>query len=96
MINLSGMEKIKDLEFKISKRTLANKELLRILDFYLDSNPQLRFGQALVNLGIIQQEMDRDKGILSTKDPYYVEPVDMLDLIKQRNPHVQINDIRNL
>jgi len=72
----------KEIAIKISKRREANSEILQTLKLYLDNNPQIRFSQALVNLNIIEQELDK-QGNLITKDPFYEEPIDVLNRIKK-------------
>lgn len=52
-----------------SKRVEANKEIIKILSIYLEKNPQIRFNQALVNLGMYD----------SQGNSYYQEPWDTLE-----------------
>ena len=40
------------------ERTRANVEIINILFAFLIENPDQRFGQALINLGIIQKDVD--------------------------------------
>ena len=69
---------------KIESRESANKELLATLGAYLAAHPQVRFGQALVNLGIVQLIRDPASfDITGAKDPFYEESVDMLKRIGQ-------------
>ena len=57
-----------------------NKKLLEILEKYLEANPDIRFIQALWNLGIIDREVIDDSAheILVPTDRFYEEPNDTL------------------
>ena len=63
----------------IEQRQEANLRLLGIIQDYLEKYPSLRFGQALVNLNILEPTDNTSV----VKDPYYDEPIAMLDRIKQ-------------
>ena len=71
-----------DIKEKIKARESANKALLATLGAYLEAHPQIRFGQALVNLGIIQYDVT-DYGDCKVIDPFNEEPVDMLARISK-------------
>lgn len=58
-------------------RKEANMLLLEILKDYLTQNTDIRFGQALINLGLVRQEID-DSIIPITIDPYNEEPQETL------------------
>lgn len=63
----------------IERRQEANLRLLEIIQDYLEKYPSLRFGQVLVNLNILEPT----DNTAVVKDPYYDEPMAMLDRIKQ-------------
>lgn len=63
----------------IEQRQEANLHLLEIIQDYLEKYPSLRFGQVLVNLNILEPT----DNTAFVKDPYYDEPMAMLDRIKQ-------------
>lgn len=60
------------------QRREANQRILNLLDGYLQSNPDIRFGQALINLGIVHSDAAL----------FYIEPQDTLATVeaKSRNP----------
>lgn len=68
----------------IECREQYNKEILFELIKYLDANPEIRFGQALVNLNIIETENDPNTmdGI-RYKDFYNDEPIIMYNRMKK-------------
>lgn len=39
-------------------RLEANRELLKLISEYIKKNPDIRFGQALVNVGLIERPND--------------------------------------
>lgn len=52
-----------------------NKLILDKISEYLDTYPDIRFGQALVNLKILEySDIEDNKGFLLVKDPFYEEP----------------------
>ena len=63
----------------IEQRQEANLRLLEIIQDYLEKYPSLRFGQVLVNLNILEPT----DNTAVVKDPYYDEPMAMLDRIKR-------------
>lgn len=64
---------------KISKRQECNKQLIEILSNFLESYPDIRFGQALYILGILKQGANGD-----TIDIFSDEPIDILKRIKNK------------
>jgi len=56
-----------------SVRLHANLELLRILETYLRTYPDMRFSQALINLDMVQLD----------KDDFYTEPTELLKRVYQ-------------
>jgi len=73
----------------LNNRLDSNLLLVEIMKAYLQQNPDIRFGQALWNLGIIRRENKPDpppgiswplvQGIV---DPFYEEPWDTLKRLK--------------
>ena len=61
----------------IHQRQEYNQKILDLLKAYLDAYPQLRFGQALVNMNIIE---DVQNGF--AKDPYNDEPIDIFNRLR--------------
>ena len=72
--------KIKEM---IERRQGANLEILTIIEEAVMKYPDLRFGQILVNLGIIEYE---SCGMIpTTKDPFNEESVITLNRIKKKS-----------
>lgn len=89
----------KELEYKIKMRQKANMEILRILKEYLENYPDMRFGQALMNLDILHYKNSKyeNSDSYNVQDPFNYESVDMLAYIQKRHGHqIKINDIREL
>ena len=63
---------------KISKRQESNMKILNMLRDYLNTYPDIRFSQALFNLGIVRM----DEKSCNIIDPFYEEPVDVLERVK--------------
>ena len=65
-------------------RIQYNREILRKISAYLEANPDIRFGQALVNLHIVRQAIVDNGGITHVKmlDPFYEESSDTLKGMK--------------
>ncbi len=62
-----------------------NLKILETLRSYLIAYPDMRLGQALVNLGVIENRLiDGTTGLTETLDPFYEEPEDTLKRMKQR------------
>lgn len=72
--------KIKEM---IERRQQSNVEILQIVGDAVMKYPGLRFGQILVNLGIIEYELCGDIPI--TKDPFNEESVITLNRIKKKS-----------
>lgn len=71
--------KIKEM---IEKRQNANVEILQMIGDSVMKYPDLRFGQILANLGIIEYDYDMNK--VTPKDIFYEEPVITLNRIKNK------------
>ena len=66
------------------RRYKSNKAILKELGEYLDTHPEIRFSQAIINLGITQifeAEGDDYEYRFEIID-YYEEPVDQLNRIR--------------
>lgn len=74
--------KIKEM---IDNRQKANIEILQMLGEAVMKYPDLRFGQILVNLGIIEYERNTYDETLITKDPFYEESVVTLNRMKKND-----------
>ena len=66
----------------IKKRQEANLEILNEIGVAIMNFPDLRFGQILANLDIIEYDYDVDK--VTPKDIFYEEPVITLNRIKNK------------
>ena len=74
---------VDNIHKKIKARKEANREILRVLTHYIEAHDEIRFGQALVNLGIVQLIQDPASfDILGAKDPFNEESVDTLKRMK--------------
>lgn len=60
----------------IERRVKHNKTILNTIEWYLQEYPDIRFGQALINLGVLTFEDGR------IKDPFNEEPWDTADRMK--------------
>ena len=69
------MESFKD---KIEKRQESNRLILNKLSEYVEKYPDIRFGQLLVNLKILQYNIDG-----TMMDPWSDESVDILRRIEK-------------
>lgn len=74
--------KIKEM---IDNRQKANIEILQMLGDAVMKYPDLRFGQILVNLGIIEYERNTYDESLITKDPFNEESVITLNRIRKND-----------
>ena len=63
-------------------RLKANSEILDVLTKYLNDNPEIRFGQALYNLRIIDNAIT-DNGIYINRSIIREEPEETLRKINQ-------------
>lgn len=66
----------------IKKRQEANLEILNEIGVAIMNFPDLRFGQILANLDIIEYDYGVDK--VTPKDIFYEEPVITLNRIKNK------------
>ena len=70
----------------IVRRQQANQEILRNIEEMVNKHPDLRFGQILVNLGIIQYQRDPASfDIIGNKDPFNEESVVTLNRIRKND-----------
>lgn len=74
--------KIKEM---IEKRQSANLDILTAIEEMVMKYPDLRFGQILVNLGIIEYERNTYDETLITKDPFNEESVVTLNRMKEKS-----------
>lgn len=74
--------KIKEM---IDKRQEANLEILNEIGLAIVKYPDLRFGQILVNLGIIEYERNTYDETLITKDPFNEESVVTLNRMREND-----------
>lgn len=65
----------------MNKRQESNFEILDILFEAAMEYPDMRFGQLLVNLNIIEIELGSDL-LANVRDPFYNEPNDILERVK--------------
>lgn len=65
---------------KIEKRQESNRLILNKLSEYIEKYPDIRFGQLLVDLKILQYNIDG-----TTMDPWNDESVDILRRIEKCN-----------
>ena len=68
-----------DIKKKIEKRQSSNLQILNKLHDYFLKFPDIRFGQALANLNII--EYDKSKLTPEVIDPFFEESVDTLEKV---------------
>ena len=69
----------------IVRRQQANREILKNIEEMVNKHPDLRFGQILVNLGIIEYERNTYDETLITKDPFNEESVVTLNRIRKND-----------
>lgn len=79
------------------KNTLMNMEtqklnsiILDIVKTTIDKYPEMRFGQILANLNIVQYKYNTYDENLTVLDPYNVSPRKMLDNIRKSNLYNKI------
>ena len=70
-----------DIKKKIEKRQSSNLQILNKLHDYFLAFPDVRFGQALANLNII--EYDKSKLTPEVIDPFFEESVDTLEKVNK-------------
>lgn len=74
------------IEEMIEKRQEANLDILAAIEEWVMKYPYLRFGQILVNLGIIQYQRDPASfDIIGVKDPFNEESVVTLNRMKKKS-----------
>ena len=71
----------KNIKKNISERQNANLHILNKLHDYFLEYPDIRFGQALANLNII--EYDRTKLTPEVIDPFFEESADILEKVNK-------------
>ena len=59
-------------------RQEANKEILKLLEEYINQEPTLRFNQILVSIGLTNNTYDFETGNRYNHVDYYEEPDTML------------------
>ena len=79
-IMITNRIRTEDIKKKIAGRQTANLQILDKLKNYFLAYPDMRFGQALANLNII--EYDRSKLTPEVVDPFFEESVDTLEKVK--------------
>ena len=69
----------------IDNRQLANRDILSHLFTLVELYPDLRFGQILVNIGIIQYQRDPASfDVIGVKDPFNEESVETLQRVSNK------------
>ena len=72
-------EQVSNWKEKVKIRKEYNEKILEVLTKYLEENPEIRFGQALINLNILQNE--KDKNVVF--DPFSDESVDIYQRMRK-------------
>ena len=72
-------EQVSNWKEKVKMRKEYNKKILKVLTEYLEENPEIRFGQALINLNILQ--IEKDKSVVF--DPFSDESVDIYQRMRK-------------
>lgn len=57
-------------------RQEANRRIIRLLSYYVDIDPDMRFCQLLYNLGVVEDDPCNSNAWV---DEYYTESVDTLE-----------------
>jgi hypothetical protein len=65
-------------------RQAANKAILKLLEDFLSKNPDIRFTQALVALGVTEDVYDFQSGNRFNHIDFYEEPQDTLTKVSER------------
>ena len=78
----------------IKKRQQANRDIISHLSNLVESHPELRFGQILAMLDIIQYKTVNKIGVLGahvteTVDPFHEEPVITLQRVENKVKHMR-------
>lgn len=69
----------------INKRQQANRDILAHLYTLVELYPDLRFGQILVNLDVIQYQIDPASfDTIGIKDPFHEESVETLQRVSNK------------
>ena len=85
-----------NLKRKIDQRQQSNAELLQIIGEAVMKYPDLRFGQILAMLDIIQYKTVNKVGalgahVVETVDPFHEESVDMLTRVRDKIQNLNRN-----
>ena len=72
-------EQVSSWKEKVKMRKEYNEKILKVLTKYLEENQEIRFGQALINLNILQNE--KDKHVVF--DPFSDESVDIYQRMRK-------------
>ena len=72
-------EQVSNWKEKVKMRKEYNEKILEVLTKYLEENPEIRFGQALINLNILQ--IEKDKSVVF--DPFSDESVDIYQRMRK-------------
>lgn len=85
-----------NLKLKIDQRQLANLDILTIIEEMVMKYPDLRFGQILAMLDIIQYKTINKTSALGAHvtepvDPFYEESVDMLTRVRNKIQNLNKN-----
>lgn len=70
----------------MENRLYYNRDLIDRLSTYIEANPDMRFSQALLNLGYVKQLPESEKYPFPTclwKDEFYLESSELLDRVKK-------------
>ena len=70
----------------------ANKELLRIIETYVDAHPELRFHQILVLLDVVNHGSN---SVMAPIPDFYTESATVLDRVKKNIAHIERNTDEN-
>ena len=73
-------EQVSNWKEKVKMRKEYNEKILKVLTKYLEENPEIRFGQALINLNILQ--IEKDKNVVF--DPFSDESVDIYQRMSKK------------
>lgn len=85
-----------NLKRKIDQRQVANLDILTIIEEAVMKYSDLRFGQILAMLDIIQYKTVNKVGalgahVVETVDPFYEESVDMLTRVRNKIQNLDKN-----
>ena len=80
----------------IENRQQANRDIISHLSILVESHPELRFGQILAMLDIIQYKTVNKIGglgshVIEPVDPFYEESVDMLTRVRNKIQNLDKN-----